>query len=329
MTDVLSLPAVLRDLIRTGSGPAVFLQDAERRPVDSLVLADSPRLAGENAEHVQRLAQIHGGLPPILVHRATMQVIDGWHRVRAAILRGEDDIEVRFFDGPENQVFVLAVGANSQHGLPLSLADRRAAAGRIIASYPVWSDRAVAATVGLAAGTVAGLRRKLGTSASTERIGRDGRARRLDAAQGRRIASEILAERPTASLREVAKEARISPATVRDVRLRMERGESNAEARSKAPAIRRVGGQVPVGGSRDFDAIMRGLRSDPSLRLTDSGRNFLRCFMPRVVGPRGLDDLVDGIPPHSKYAIAGLARKCADEWGRFAEELEQQARSTA
>jgi hypothetical protein len=111
----------------------------------------------------------------------------------------------------------------------------------------------------------------------------------------------------------------------------MERGESTAEAKSKAPAppIRRIGGQVPVGGSRDFDAMLQGLRNDPSLRLTDAGRNFLRWFMPRVVGPRGLDDLVDDIPPHCKYAVAGLARKCADEWRKLAEELEQQARSTA
>ncbi|MFC7729983.1 hypothetical protein [Actinomadura keratinilytica] len=69
-------------------------------------------------------------LPPILVHRRTMRVVDGMHRLRAARLQGRCEIGVRFVDGPDADVFVAAVRANIGHGLPLSLADREAAAAR-------------------------------------------------------------------------------------------------------------------------------------------------------------------------------------------------------
>ena len=70
-----------------------------------------------------------------------MRVIDGTHRLRAALLRGVDVIDVLYFDGPDADAFVLAVELNHTHGLPLSRADRTAAAERIIGSHPDWSDR--------------------------------------------------------------------------------------------------------------------------------------------------------------------------------------------
>ena len=46
-------------------------------PIAALVPGDSPRLHGPDQEHVTRLAQIDGRLPPILVRRSDMRVIDG------------------------------------------------------------------------------------------------------------------------------------------------------------------------------------------------------------------------------------------------------------
>ena len=86
------------------------------------------------------------------------------------------------------------------------------------------------------------------------------------------------------------------------------------------------GAPPSIGGP---DAIVHGLRSDPSLRLTEAGRTFLRWFLPRVTGPRGWDELTGNIPPHCKYTVANLARQCANEWHEFADLMEQQARSTA
>ncbi|KOG90227.1 streptomycin biosynthesis protein, partial [Streptomyces varsoviensis] len=93
----------------------------------------------------------------------------------AAMLCGHDKIAVRFFDGDEADAFVLAVESNIAHGLPLSLADRKRAAGRIIDSHPQWSDRIVASVTGIAPGTVAEIRRRRtgGLTAVSSRIGQD------------------------------------------------------------------------------------------------------------------------------------------------------------
>jgi hypothetical protein len=69
--------------------------------VGMLLPADSPRLDGENPDHIRLLAEATGPPPPILAHRPTMRVIDGMHRLRAAMLRGDTEIAVVFFDGTD------------------------------------------------------------------------------------------------------------------------------------------------------------------------------------------------------------------------------------
>jgi hypothetical protein len=78
-------------------------------PVLSLRPADSPRLNGEDKAHIARLAQTETPLPPILVDRRTMRVIDGMHRLMAASVQGRETIDVIFFDGSESDVFLRAV----------------------------------------------------------------------------------------------------------------------------------------------------------------------------------------------------------------------------
>jgi hypothetical protein len=102
-------------------------------PMERVRRADSPRLHGEDPGHIRALAEAASLLPPILVHRPSMRVIDGTHRLSAARLRGRDTVEVRFFDGTGAEAFLLAVKANIAHGLPLSRADREAAVHRIMA----------------------------------------------------------------------------------------------------------------------------------------------------------------------------------------------------
>lgn len=96
-------------------------------PIGSLLPANSPRSQGEDDEHIQRLAENEADLPPILVQQGTMRVIDGMHRLRAAILNGRRSIDVEFFDGSDEEAFIRAVEQNVAHGLPLTLADRKAA----------------------------------------------------------------------------------------------------------------------------------------------------------------------------------------------------------
>ncbi len=317
----------------SGHPPTLRSSDPEAvvtvRIQDLLTNNDSPRLAGESAEHAKLLAESAGLLPPVLVHRPTMRVIDGAHRLRAAKLRGQETIQVRFIDGADEEVFVRAVQANASHGLPLTMADRTAAAARILKLYPSWSDKAVAAVTGLAATTVAAIRKRAGGAAQVAvRIGRDGRARPLDAARGRLVASEIIAKRPNASLREIAREAGVSPSTVRDVRIRMQRGDDpipkglRTNRNNKANAA--VGGNHKSQASDASDALLllQQLGKDPSIRYTDAGRKLWRFLYAYVTGLEKPEALVSLVPAHCASRIAQLARQCADSWLSVAEQLE-------
>lgn len=138
--------------------------------------------------------------------------------------------------GVEADVFLRAVQENIAHGLPLTQADRRAAAERVIATHPHMSDRAIGHVAGLAAKTVAGIRKRSTDhpAQSNTRVGRDGRVRPLDSSEARRRAAELLASQPGSSLRDVARAVGISPATVLDVRKRLECGESPVPERPAA-----------------------------------------------------------------------------------------------
>ncbi|MGW1374187.1 ParB/RepB/Spo0J family partition protein [Streptomyces sp. NPDC002446] len=216
-------------------------------PIALLLPADSPRLSGESMEHTRALAASDKHFPPIVVHRSTMRVIDGMHRLRVAELRGQSEIEVRFFDGAEDDAFVLAVESNIGHGLPLTLAERTAAAARIIVSHAQWSDRAIASVTGLSATTVGALRRREGvggTAGPAARIGRDGKVRPLSTEEGRRMAGRLIVASPDAPLREIAEKAGISPGTVRDVRERLLRGEDPVPASRRTAAKCRARAQT-------------------------------------------------------------------------------------
>jgi len=317
----------LASLEMPGGVSATAVAAASLRP------ADTPRLGGENLDHVKALAEVGDCWPPILVHRQTMRVIDGMHRLRAARLRGQTTIEVQFFDGDDDEAFVAAVKANVAHGLPLTLTDRKAAATRIIGSQPQRSDRWIGEVTGLAAGTVAATRRRMSPSArpGTARIGRDGRVRPLEMTDGRRKAQEQITSRPEASLREIARTAGVSPATVKDVRDRIRRGEdpvprnqraTNAEAGHAGQGGSHANGEHP-GGARDLAWSLDQLSKDPSLRYTESGRILLRWLETHARGPGPAAGLIDMVPSHCGYLIADIARKCAHEWQQLATALDQ------
>jgi hypothetical protein len=297
---------------------------------------ESPRLNGEDQAHIAWLAETEAPLPPILVDRRTMRVIDGIHRLMAASLRGAEVIDVEFFDGSAADAFLRAVEANVTHGLPLSQADRRAAAARIIASHPHMSDRAIAESSGLAAKTVASIRRR-STGAVPQlntRVGRDGRVRPLRNAEGRRRAAELMAENPQASLREVARAAGVSPATARDVRRRMERGEEPAHLRADAAAVpdddaaeSGQAAQPGAGQARGPDPAqaLAELLRDPSLLRDDQGQRLLRLLQNGAVEEHELRELMDAVPPQSAAAVAMLARQYAQMWLNLAQELDEGA----
>jgi ParB-like chromosome segregation protein Spo0J len=307
----------------------------------SLLPGESPRLEGEDKAHIARLAEAEGPLPPVLVERRSMRVIDGMHRLMAALLKGRETIDVEFFDGTAADAFLRAVEENVTHGLPLSQTDRRAAAARIIALHPHMSDRAVAESAGLAARTVAGIRRRSTDEAPqlNARVGRDGRVRPLDGAAGRRRAAQLLAEHPDASLREIARGAGVSPGTARDVRQRLERGEEPAPARPNAgrscddlaspgrPAGRRA--RRPGRTAQPAPAsVLEKLLRDPSLRHNEQGRRLLRLLQYNAAGAQEWSGVIAAVPPHCTALVVQLARQYSQMWLDFAQELDERAQVT-
>ena len=317
-------------------------------PIDALAPSDSPRLAGEDMAHTRLLAETETTLPPISVHRPTMRVIDGMHRVRAALLRGVTEIDVQFFDGTEDDAFILAVQANTSYGLPLSVADRMAAASRILSRNPEMSDRSIAAVTGLARTTIAGVRsRATGREVHlNSRIGLDGRRRPVDSTAGRRMAGQLLRSDPRASLRTVARAAGISPGTVRDVRQRLSRGEDPVPERSRGggrpdpvPPARSARARKPAVTSaahahtrsvpgRDVASVMVFLRRDPSLRMSDAGRTLLRFLDAHRVDP-DWDSVLDRLPAHALGPLAELVRGCAEELRQLSEQIERRSKRIA
>ncbi|MER5963210.1 transcriptional regulator [Streptomyces sp. NPDC002057] len=295
--------------------------------------ADSPRFTIDQA-HVRALAESEAEFPPILVHRATLRVVDGMHRVRAAELRNRRTIGARWFEGDEHAAFLLAVESNTRHGLPLSAAERKEAALRIIRSHPHWSDRSIAERTGWNATGVGALRRSVADPEARPeaRVGRDGRVRPATAAEGRRVAAEVIEENPATSLREIARRAGISVGTARDVRHRLAQGRPAVPGGRQsdgpdAPAgASPASGENPAGGGTARDIARRitlfdGLRNDPSLRLSESGRLVLHRLHTQLRTTEEWKRLAPTIPLHGREAVADILSACADDLKGMAREL--------
>ena len=322
------------------------LLPVEYIPVSAIRNSYTPRKNKANEHHVQVLVQSPLPLPPIVIHRASMRVIDGVHRLRATELRGHNTIAARLFEGNDAEAFALAVHLNVTHGLPLTLSERKAAAQRVLKSYPHWSDRAIGLIAGVSNKTVGKLR-GCTTEEITQlnpRLGRDGKVRPVSPAIGRRRAAEFLSLNPRASLREIARKAGVSVTTARDVRQRVDRGENPlpdnvAKKSAEAPmstAVTTNGSAVaaltdasgtsqtgtrPVPEGRGRDLLQR-LRNDPSVRSSERGRALLRLLSTVVVAISACNEFAEAVPTHCSGTFAEIARKNARAWQEIAEKFE-------
>lgn len=320
-----------------------LLRDLPRQVVSINDLMDtlSPREQLEDPDHVRMLAETRS-THPLMVHRPTMRVIDGVHRLRAAMLNGQTEVTVQSFDGSEADAFVLAVELNVRHGLPLTLRERKIAAQRIIASHANWSDRAIADRAGLSPKTVAKARRQATEEGLqvARRLGRDGKARPVSSIEGRRSAAALIAADPEISLRELSRRTGISVGTIRDVRRRLDCGQDpipdrlrDAESetvgrpppfsravpagRSGAP-VQRVGARCPQGEPRETGPVVQTLLRDPSLRATESGRRLLRLLMATELGRSDLAKIAEAVPAHCLPLVRTVALRRAEDWKQLA-----------
>lgn len=311
-------------------------------PVDALVPGFHLRTAGTDAAHVRLLADAAGSvqLPPILVQKSGMRIIDGMHRVEVAKLRGECAIRARIVDCSDEKALVLAVKSNTLHGLPLTKADRVSSAKRILGEHPDWSDRKVAGIAGLSGKSVASLRNSSAGDAQFDgkRLGRDGKRRRVDAGEGRLRAAEYVRAHPEASVRQIASETEVSLGTAHAVRQKIRGGmdlqiaEQSPRGAQAPPATppAPVAASSPVTSIRAtagtarrlaWSAVVGKLAGDPTLKYTDGGRAFLRWMTQHAMHQDEWREFADAIPERWLDEVRQAAAAMSEEWGRFANEL--------
>lgn len=281
--------------------------------IERLRFGLSPRRELCDARHVATLAEVLDDVPPIVVHLPTLRVIDGVHRVHAALSLGRVTIRAVLFDGDETAAHIEAVRSNVTHGKPLTLGEREQAATRIVELVPEWSDRRIAGVSGLSPKTVARLRGRatVDSDQSRARIGRDGRKRPVDPSEVRRRVAEVVRSDPDASTRSIASLTGASQATVRDVRQRLSRGASELVARS---GRRRKRKQV-----QEEPAAM----SSPE----PTGPDFAAWFEQRRIDEVDWQLFVHDLPISRVYEVADACRRYSAAWRAFAIALEDRARA--
>jgi len=296
--------------------------------LDAVHLGPSLRAAGIDPSHVAALAEVPTSWPPILVNRANRSVVDGQHRIAAARQLGMRELKVTWFDGSPDDTYFEFVRRNVVHGLPLTLAERRAAARHMLKSQRRRSDRAIASVCGVSPTTVARLRKELGSDAlanrpqdATGRVGLDGRVRPLNGQALRaRIADEI-ALRPDASLRAIASVVHASPETVRSVR-----NELRARRR---PTAGSPGEYSEAGrGNEELSRSSLGVspRNDRAFADREGGGEFIAWFEATAVEKLDPCTHIAAVPLSRIYEIADIARRRGEFWTQFAEALETRAR---
>ncbi len=146
MTSVVAL----KDIILDQDVQARFTIDEDRVALFACLFREDPELGDPR-------------LPPVILIETSdgkLILADGFHRVEAARRGGLDFIQATTRPGTNRDAILASIMENSTHGLPLTLAERRRAAGRMLAD-PEWgkeSDRELGRRCGLDNKTVAKLR---------------------------------------------------------------------------------------------------------------------------------------------------------------------------
>lgn len=286
--------------------------------IASLKLGILLRFDEEDMEHAQSLAYRFDDCPPILVEESTATVIDGAHRVLAAKLLGRETIPVRYFTGTREEAFVEAVKANVAHGKPLTLAEREAAAEKLLEMHHDWSNRLVAHICGLSDKTVGRLRKVTAeVPQSSARLGRDGRHRPVDTRVLRNEIATALRAQPDTKAVDLARSMRTSASTVRDVRKRLQSGDDPVRTvRVVKPLPKRA--SEGRGKSAGVDWT-----SDRAILSLPGGVGFAEWLAQTKIKSRDWEAHVAEIPLGRIPQLIEEAKSRATEWNNFAASLEE------
>jgi ParB-like chromosome segregation protein Spo0J len=334
--------------VRPGGGVARPNATVVSVALARLVVKRSIREGGVNQEHVQRLMRLGGRWPPILVHETTGVVIDGVHRVTAARMLGLLRVDASLFSGGPDAALIECVRRNVQHGLPLTLRERKWAATRVLGAHPNWSDRRIAGICALSPKTVGRLRVVPGAGESAAagqtnaavRVGRDNRFRPVDSVSARERVAKALEEHPDASLRSVAALAGVSPETVRSVRLGLSQAGIPGCSRSAdsagglekpaaaAPILDVVNGDVSAAGVGAREGtLVRGLTAvfDNATAFAE----FMSWFDRTDVEGHEWSRWAMRVPAAYRAEVAAEACRRGEAWLQFARMLASRADTSA
>jgi ParB-like chromosome segregation protein Spo0J len=310
--------------------------EVEEFPISELRVGEGVRSGGLDERHVELLMESVDSWPPIVVWGDDPVVVDGCHRVEAARRLGRYSvIAIRFLGSPE-EAFIEAVRRNVNHGLPLSVADRRRAARRVLSRNPEWSDRRIASLCGLSDKTVGRLRRVAtgGIVAVDRRVGRDGKVRPVQSGQVRDRVRQALAANPGGSLRAIAAVAGASPETVRSVRASLLTGDDRSRRDgqpplqlrpSQVPALSVLPALAPPDGAEESTAESHDWLADPALNSCGDGGDFARWFAASNVTDEW-HNFIWTVPLGRAYEVVDEARRRAAAWNSFASLLECRTR---
>lgn len=150
---------------------------------------------------------------------------------------GRTRLPVTWTSSSGAELLEQAIIANARHGVPLSMAQRKAGAARLLEAAPGWSNGHIATASGVSESVVRRLPRpgpsptnvdsplpRPGPSPTEHRLGADGKLYPVghDAQDAARAA---LAAHPESSDREIARTAKLSATTVGRLRRQMAAGE--------------------------------------------------------------------------------------------------------
>lgn len=143
--------------------------------VSSLAIADIRRDGGTQAragldedtvvEYAEILKEKPRQLPPVnIVHDGVAYwLVDGFHRVEGALRAGLEKIDANVSQGTQRDAILQACGANYEHGLRRSNADKRRAIETLLSDpeWREWSDGVMARAVRVSRQTVSNVRAEL------------------------------------------------------------------------------------------------------------------------------------------------------------------------
>jgi ParB-like nuclease domain len=301
--------------------PQVF-EGLEASVVHALSVADlsvgySPRQTKVDPDHVVALADVLDRLPPVVVDERSLTVIDGVHRLEAYKSVGRSHIPALLFRGSDMQALVIAIQANIQHGKPLSRSERQEAARALLCRCPERSDRWIGEVCGVSHTTVAVLRRTLSAADARIRTGRDGRRRPVDPSLGQAAVARVMAENPTASIRQAAGAAGVAPSTVQRVAAGLARSQTPASA------------PIMLGITGDAHGPVGALSADRAFRSLPAGTAAVSWLARTAVSVEDLHAHLRNLPLSRVYVVADECRRRARTWAQMADALEARVRRGA